>query len=149
MFKILSFLMAMHAPVSLAATSIGVDLGYRGLSLRSSLDESTFIQADIGSWWYYNGISVGADYCKIYPRKKSSANEPDIFYGLGAEVGTIALDERRSISVVGVRIPFGVSWDIKDTPLQIGAAAVPALVIGPSWSGIAIGVSIPFRWRLE
>ncbi len=132
-----------------AATSVGVDFGYRGLSLRSSIDDSTFIQADIGSWWYYNGISVGADYCKIYPRKKSSQNEPDIFYGFGAEVGSIDLDARRSVSVVGLRLPFGISWDIKDTPLQIGVAAVPALIIGPSWSGTAIGLSIPFRWRLD
>ncbi|MEY4632137.1 MAG: hypothetical protein RIQ81_2257 [Pseudomonadota bacterium] len=149
LFKLFSIGLALYAPVSQGATSIGVDLGYRGLSLRTSLDPDTFIQADLGSWWYYSGLSLGADYCKIYPRKKTSSNEPDVFYGFGAEVGTISLDERSTISVIGFRLPFGVSWDIKDTPLQIGAAAVPALVIGPSWTGTTIGLSIPFRWRLD
>ncbi len=122
-----------------------MDLGYRALSLRSDLDSQAFLQVDIGSTWYSDGVSLGADYCKIYPRKKSSAVDPEVFYGVGAEIGAWG----HYSSAVAVRLPFGVSWDIKDTPLQIGAAAVPVLAFASGFSAFGIELSIPFRWRLD
>ncbi len=141
--------LALTAPVSLAATSIGVDLGYQALSVRADLKPDTFIQVDFGSTGYgygyghLNGFSIGADYCKIYPRKKDSTFEPDIFYGFGGEVISLG-----SFTLLAGRIPFGLNWQIKNTPLEVGVAAVPYLVFGDR-SFSALGISIPFRWVIE
>jgi len=128
-----------------AKTAIGVDLGYRSLTVLTDLENDAKLQVDVGSAWYWDGFEVGVDYIKIYPRKKSSATDPDVFYGFG---GVLATASGQTLGI-GIRAPFGVMWDIKDTPLQIGAAAVPVLVSAGSYSGIMLALSIPFRWRLD
>lgn len=128
-----------------AKTAIGVDLGYRSLTMLTDLENDAKLQVDVGGGWYWNGFVIGADYLRMYPRKKTSAADPDVFYGIGGAIAT-AYSETLGI---GVRLPFGVMWDIKDTPLQIGAAAVPILVTTGSFSGVMVGLSIPFRWRLD
>lgn len=135
---------ALQAPFAFGKTAVGIDLGYHGLSLRTDLDPETFVQFDLGSGWFYGGVSVGADYCKIYPRKKGSSVEPDIFYGFGAEVYSLG-----GLGLVAGRLPFGVNWHIKATPLEIGVAAVPHLVFGDSATFVAVGLSVPFRWVLN
>ncbi len=128
-----------------AKTAIGVDLGYRSLTMLTDLENDAKLQVDVGSAWYWDGFEVGVDYIKMYPRKKTSSADPDVFYGFG---GVLATAYGQTLGI-GIRAPFGVMWDIKDTPLQIGAAAVPVLVSAGPYSGVMFALSIPFRWRLD
>lgn len=128
-----------------ASTFIGVDVGYQSLSLLTDLQDEAWLQMDVGGGWYWDGTVVGADYLKPYQRAKTTPYDPEIFYGFGGAIAVI----RDSSFGLGFRLPFGVVWNLKDTPLQIGVSAVPMIRTSDSGPRVRIALSIPFRWRLD
>jgi len=131
-------------PVAHGSTAVGLDLGYRALSLRSDVNPMTFIQADIGSAWGYDNVAVGVDFCRQFSGSIESSSEPEFFYGIGAQTGAAGKD-----SAVALRLPLGLSWNIRDTRIQIGIAAVPELIFEKDSTSTGVAVSAPLRIRLN
>lgn len=128
-----------------ASTFLGVDFGYQSLSVLTDLESGAMLQVDLGDAGYWGGIAVGADYLKLYKRQKTSIYDPEVFYGFG---GMLASSDRDGVGV-GLRFPFGVLWNLQNTPLQVGISAVPIFAVSDSYSRIRIALGIPFRWRLD
>ena len=125
-----------------AILAIGLSQGKsqdRGFGLGVMLGEPTGINGklwtssvnafDGGLAWSFRGdgfFHIHADYLWHFPHTIQSTERFVLYTGVGARLGT------GSDNVFGVRIPVGIEWWPKDTPLDVFLELAPIVNLAPA-----------------
>ncbi len=124
---------------------IGVIVGEpTGLSMKYWLDDYTALDAALAvSLSGGNPLQFHADYLMHNGMSTNNSNTLQSYYGVGARINNDNDDTR-----VGVRVPFGVTYNFANVPVDLFAEIVPVLDVTPDVAfdlNAAVGIRYYFH----
>jgi hypothetical protein len=118
-----------------------------GFSFKGWLSERSAIDGGLGWSFVHEGsVQIHADYLYHFYNVFETPNLP-LYLGVGGRI-KMKNTERNTDTRLGVRIPFGMSYQFTEAPVDIFLEIVPILDLNPSTSGSingAIGVRYYFK----
>jgi len=109
-----------------------------GVSFKGWLSESAAIDGGVGWSFVNNGsIHVHADYLFHFYNVLGSPNVP-LYIGVGGRI-KLKNNEHHDESKIGVRVPFGISFQFEDAPVDIFLEIAPVLDLTPETKGSVNG----------
>ncbi len=131
-----------HAISKNAKTGVGIILGApTAITGRYLLSDKNAVAGGIGFYWHASIFY--ADYQFLFPgvikSESSEVNTIVPYIGIGASLSYFNRDyiDRRynrwenSFTVLGARVPFGLSWMIPKNPVEIFVELVPTIDVIP------------------
>lgn len=146
-FFILFVILTISGNKSLYAKEISVGVAAispTGLTAKFWLSKEHAI--DIFGSWSFNSdkFNFHADYLlHDFDKIKIDDNPMAFYYGVGVRVK----DEDRDEFIVGIRMPFGVSYLLSNVPLDIYGEVAPRINVVPSTNfGLDVIIGVRFRF---
>ena len=124
---------------------IGIIVGEpTGLSMKYWLDDTTAIDAAVAYLRSDNNpLQFHADYLMHSGMSTKNSSSLLSYYGVGARISDDDNDTR-----VGIRVPFGVTYNFSDVPVDLFAEIAPVLDVTPKVAfdlNAAIGIRYFFH----
>lgn len=118
-----------------------------GLSFKGWISERSAIDGGLG-WSFVNegSVQIHVDYLYHFYNVFETPNLP-LYLGVGGRI-KMKNTEHNTDTRIGVRVPFGMSYQFDEAPVDVFLEIVPILDLNPSTSGsinAAIGVRYYFK----
>jgi hypothetical protein len=118
-----------------------------GISFKGWISERSAIDGGLGWSFVHEGsVQVHADYLYHFYNVFETPNLP-LYIGVGGRI-KLKNNEHNSDMRLGVRVPFGMSYQFNEVPVDVFLELVPIIDLNPTTSGSingAIGVRYYFR----
>ena len=139
---------------------IGIIIGEpTGLSAKKWISKTTAIDA-AAAWSFadYSSFQLHVDYLwHNYDliKTKELPGQLSVYYGIGGRIklksgnGGSGKDNKDEDTRIGVRVPVGLSYTLKENPVELFAEVVPLLDVVPETKlGIGIGIGARYYFAL-
>jgi len=128
---------------------VGIIIGEpSGLSFKTFISDDNAIDAGLG-WSFVDkgSLHIHADYLHHFGGIKVSSGRMPFYAGIG---GRLKLENagNKTENRIGARIPFGITYIMRDTPVDFFLEIVPILDLSPS-SKISFNSAIGLRYYLK
>lgn len=118
-----------------------------GVSFKGWISERSAIDGGLG-WSFVNegSVQMHADYLFHFYNVFETPNLP-LYLGVGGRI-KLKNTERDNDMRLGVRVPFGMSYQFTEAPVDIFLEIVPILDLNPTTSG-SINAALGFRYYFK
>jgi len=118
-----------------------------GVSFKGWISERSAIDGGLG-WSFVNegSVQIHADYLYHFYNVFETPNLP-LYMGVGGRI-KLKNTEHNTDMRLGVRVPFGMSYQFTEAPVDIFLEIVPILDLNPKTSG-SVNAALGFRYYFK